>query len=122
MPQISVDYSAALADSLDRPALGLDLNRLAVEHLDAAPDACRTRFRPVDETVVAGGRAVEQDLLLVAFHIFPGRAAQAKADLAEAVLALLAERLVPAPGRAVHAAVDVVETDRGSYRGATLAG
>ncbi|WP_371482940.1 isomerase [Kitasatospora sp. NBC_00315] len=122
MPQISVDYSAGLAEALDRQALGLALNRLAVKHLGAGPDACRTRFRAADATVVVGERAQEHELVLVAFHIFPGRTAQAKAELADAALALLTELSAPAAGRPVHAAVDVVEIDRDSYRGATLGG
>ncbi|MFC9327711.1 5-carboxymethyl-2-hydroxymuconate Delta-isomerase [Kitasatospora sp. NPDC057015] len=122
MPQISVDYSANLADTFDRQALGLALNQLAVKHLDAAPEGCKTRFRPVDGTVVVGELAQEQDLVLAAFHIFPGRSPEAKAGLSEAVLELLAERLTPAPGRRLHAAVDVVEIDRDFYRGTVLGG
>ncbi|MCX5209228.1 isomerase [Kitasatospora sp. NBC_00240] len=122
MPQISVDYSANLADTFDRQALGLALNQLAVKYLAAAPDACRTRFRRVDETVVVGERAEGQDLVLVDFPIFPGRSPEAKAGLSEAVLALLAEHLPTAPGRRLHTAVNVVDIDSDSYRGTTLDG
>jgi 5-carboxymethyl-2-hydroxymuconate isomerase len=122
MPQISVDYSAGLADDLDRPALGRALNALAVKHLAAAPEACKTRFRRADETVVVGGEAEKQDLVLVEFHVFPGRTTAAKAGLAEAVVALLAEQVTLAPGRRLHAAAKVVEVDGDAYRKATLTG
>ncbi|MFD0258374.1 MULTISPECIES: 5-carboxymethyl-2-hydroxymuconate Delta-isomerase [Kitasatospora] len=122
MPQISVDYSANLADAFDRRALGLALNQLAVKFLTVAPDGCKTRFRRADETVVVGERAEGQDLVLVDFQIFPGRSPEAKAGLTEAVLALLAEHLPAAPGRRLHTAVKVVDMDSDSYRGTTLDG
>ena len=122
MPQISVDYSANLAEAIDRPALGRALNALAVQHLAASPEACKTRFRRADETVVVAEDTEGQDLLLVEFHVFPGRTAQAKAELSEAAVGLLAEQLTAAPGRRLHVAAHVVEIDRDNYRKATLAG
>ncbi|MFI6449014.1 5-carboxymethyl-2-hydroxymuconate Delta-isomerase [Kitasatospora sp. NPDC050543] len=121
MPQISVDYSAHLAGSFDRQAFGLALNALTVKTIAATPEACKTRFRQVEESVV-GERVAPHALVFVEFQIFPGRSAEAKAELSEAVLALVAEHLAPAPGEPLHAAVNVVDIDRGSYRGVTLAG
>lgn len=73
MPQISVDYSERLADSFDRRGFGLALNRLAVKLIDATPEACKVRFRRVEEPVVVGADSDTYALVFVEFQIFPGR-------------------------------------------------
>ncbi|MFG2822772.1 5-carboxymethyl-2-hydroxymuconate Delta-isomerase [Kitasatospora sp. NPDC048365] len=119
MPQISVDYSERLADSFDRRAFGLALNRLAVKLIDAKPESCKVRFRRVEESVV-GADADTYALVFVQFQIFPGRSPEAKAALSEAVLAELPAHLgdLSAP---VDAAVDIKDIDRDCYRGTVLA-
>ncbi|GAA2802297.1 isomerase [Kitasatospora sp. CM 4170] len=121
MPQISVDYSPELAGSFDRRELGLAINRLAVKTINASPEACKTVFREVQDFVV-GESAGPDSQVYVEFQIFPGRTAEAKAALTEAVMALLAERVVPAPGSRLFTAVNVQDIDRDSYRSATLGG
>ncbi|MEK2490591.1 isomerase [Kitasatospora purpeofusca] len=122
MPQISVDYSPSLAGSFDRRELGVAINRLAVETIDATPGGCKTVFRQTDPEVVVGfGERVEAQLF-VQFQIFPGRTPEAKAALTEAVLALLAERVRPAPGERLQLAVDVRDIDRGAYRNTAVEG
>ncbi|WP_405003779.1 isomerase [Kitasatospora purpeofusca] len=122
MPQISVDYSPSLADSFDRRELGVAINRLAVETINASPEGCKTVFRQTDPEVVVGfGERVEAQLF-VQFQIFPGRTPEAKAALTEAVLALLAERVEPAPGERLQLAVDVRDIDRGAYRNTAVEG
>ncbi|MBV6698301.1 5-carboxymethyl-2-hydroxymuconate Delta-isomerase [Kitasatospora aureofaciens] len=121
MPQISVDYSAGLAGSFDRRALGLAINRLAVKTIDAKPEACKTLFRASDEFVV-GESAGPDTQVLVEFQIFPGRTPEAKAALSEGVLALLAEHITPAPGTRLFTAVNIADIDRDSYRNAAAQG
>ncbi|MEV0531227.1 isomerase [Kitasatospora sp. NPDC050463] len=126
MPQISVDYSPSLAGAFDRRALGLSINRLVVKTIDAGPGACKTVFREVRDFVVGvgDGDAAEggDAQVYVEFQIFPGRTPEAKAALADAVLALLAERIAPAPGTRLFTAVNIADIDRDSYRSATIEG
>ncbi|MFE2726197.1 5-carboxymethyl-2-hydroxymuconate Delta-isomerase [Kitasatospora sp. NPDC059327] len=123
MPQISVDYSPSLAGAFDRRELGLAINRLVVKTIDASPGACKTVFREVREFVVGVDEDGADDAqVYVEFQIFPGRTPAAKAALSDAVLALLAERIAPAPGTRLFTAVNVADIDRDSYRNATAGG
>ncbi|KJY38953.1 hypothetical protein [Streptomyces sp. NRRL S-495] len=122
MPQISVDYSPSLAGSFDRRELGLAINRLAVETINATPEGCKTVFRQTDPEVVVGFGERAEAQLFVQFQIFPGRTPEAKAALTEAVLALLAERVEPAPGERLQLAVDVRDIDREAYRNTAVEG
>ncbi|WP_195910989.1 5-carboxymethyl-2-hydroxymuconate Delta-isomerase [Streptomyces kaniharaensis] len=121
MPQISVDYSAGLAGTFDRRALGLAINRLAVKTIAAQPEACKTLFRANDDFVVGEGDGPDAQVF-VEFQIFPGRTPEAKAALSEGVLALLAEHISPAPGTRLFTAVNIEDIDRESYRSTTAAG
>ncbi|MFE7194169.1 5-carboxymethyl-2-hydroxymuconate Delta-isomerase [Kitasatospora sp. NPDC057541] len=122
MPQISVDYSPSLAGSFDRRELGLAINRLAVETIAAQPEGCKTIFRPTDPEVVVGWSERPEAQVFVQFQIFPGRSPEAKSALTEGVLALLAERVKPAPGERLHLAVDVRDIDRDAYRNTAIEG
>src|SRR6478609_7964916 len=113
MPLITVDYTDRLAGSFDRRGFGLALNRLTVKLLDARPTGCKTRFRRTEEAVV-GADAETFALVVVEFAVFPGRSAEAKAALSEAVLAALPEYLGAEAGP-VQAAVHVEELDHLSY-------
>ncbi|MER7704350.1 isomerase [Kitasatospora sp. NPDC097605] len=122
MPQISVDYSPSLAGSFDRRELGLAINRLAVETIAARPEGCKTIFRATDPEVVVGQSERPEAQLFVQFQIFPGRSPEAKSALTEGVLALLAERVKPAPGERLNLAVDVRDIDREAYRSTAIEG
>ncbi|MFG3052909.1 5-carboxymethyl-2-hydroxymuconate Delta-isomerase [Kitasatospora sp. NPDC048239] len=121
MPQISVDYSPGLEGSFDRRALGLAINRLAVKTIDARPEACKTLFRRTEDFVVGESTGADEQVY-VEFQIFPGRAPEAKAALGDAVQALLAEHIRPAPGGRLFTAVNISDIDRDSYRSATIEG
>ncbi|GLW57107.1 5-carboxymethyl-2-hydroxymuconate Delta-isomerase [Kitasatospora phosalacinea] len=120
MPLITVDYTDRLAGSFDRRGFGLALNRLTVKLLDAKPAGCKTRFRRTEEAVV-GADAETFALVVVEVAVFPGRSAEAKAALGEAVLEALPGYLGAGAGP-VQAAVHVAELDHLSYRSATLGG
>ncbi|MFG2845451.1 5-carboxymethyl-2-hydroxymuconate Delta-isomerase [Kitasatospora sp. NPDC048296] len=122
MPQISVDYSANLARSFDRMSLGVAINRLAEETIDAKPGSCKTVFRQSELLVVGTSRIPHDGQVFVEFQIFPGRTPEAKAALSEGVLALLAEHLKPQPGVRLFTAVNITDIDRESYRSATAQG
>lgn len=114
MPQITVDYSAALADTFDRPAFALALHPLIAETVNTSTAACKTRFRRTEETVVAdvpdGDALVHVDISLL-----PGRTPEIKARLTESVLELLAGHLRTTRGAALHLSVESRDLDP-SYR------
>ncbi|SED83311.1 5-carboxymethyl-2-hydroxymuconate isomerase [Streptomyces sp. 2131.1] len=116
MPQITVDYSAELADTFDRPAFALALHPLVAETVDAKIAACKTRFRRAEETVVAdapGGDA----LVHVDISLLAGRTPEGKARLTESVLALLTAHLEAVTGTALHLSVEARDLDASYRRG-----
>ncbi|MFF0554932.1 5-carboxymethyl-2-hydroxymuconate Delta-isomerase [Streptomyces sp. NPDC004266] len=108
MPQITVDYSAPL----DRRGFARALHPLVVETVDASLDACKTRFREVEELVVGDG-ATDDVIVHVEIALLPGRTEEAKARLAEAVLDLLPAHLKATEG--VRLSVEIRDLDA-SYR------
>ncbi|WP_426363540.1 5-carboxymethyl-2-hydroxymuconate Delta-isomerase [Streptomyces sp. E-08] len=108
MPQITVDYSAPL----DRRGFARALHPLVVETVDATLDACKTRFREVEELVVGDG-TTDDVIVHVEIALLAGRTDEAKARLADAVLDLLPAHLKATEG--VRLSVEIRDLD-GSYR------
>ncbi|WP_030314239.1 5-carboxymethyl-2-hydroxymuconate Delta-isomerase [Streptomyces flavochromogenes] len=84
MPQITVDHSVPL----DRRGFALALHPLVVEAVDTRLDACKTRFREVQEAVVGDGSA-DDVIVHVEIALLSGRTDEVKARLSRAVLDLL---------------------------------
>ncbi|MEZ3182109.1 5-carboxymethyl-2-hydroxymuconate Delta-isomerase [Streptomyces pimonensis] len=114
MPQITVDYSARLADGFDRPAFARDLHTAVVDIAAARPPACKTRFRPAEDVVV-GPDTDGHVLVHVHIALLAGRTDETKARLTEAVLELLRQYVKPAEGLMLHASAEVRDLDP-SYR------
>ncbi|WP_151773002.1 5-carboxymethyl-2-hydroxymuconate Delta-isomerase [Streptomyces abyssomicinicus] len=110
MPHITVDHSGSLTASFDRPGFARALHPLVAEIAKTSAAGCKTRFRRVDETFVADG-APEHAVIHVDVALKPGRTGAVKAELTEAVLALLLKHVAPTPGVTVHASVDLRELD-----------
>lgn len=114
MPQITVDYSAELDDTFDRPGFAGALHPLIAETVTTKTAACKTRFRRVEETVVAdapdGDALVHVDISLLA-----GRTPEVKARLTESVRDLLVAHILPAAGLTLHLSVEARDLDP-SYR------
>ncbi|MFF5972432.1 5-carboxymethyl-2-hydroxymuconate Delta-isomerase [Streptomyces sp. NPDC012769] len=100
MPQITVDYSAPL----DRRGFALALHPLVVETVDASLDACKTRFREVEELVVGDG-ATDDAVVHVEIALLAGRTDEAKARLARAVIDLVPAHLKEQDGVRISAEV-----------------
>ena len=114
MPQITVDYSARLADDFDRPGFAKALHEATVEIAAAKPPACKTQFRRTEDTVVgpdAEGHAVAH----VHIGLLAGRTDETKARLTEAALELLRQYVKPAERLTLHASAEVRDLDP-SYR------
>ncbi|MFE0378125.1 5-carboxymethyl-2-hydroxymuconate Delta-isomerase [Streptomyces inhibens] len=111
MPHILVEYDEALQGSFDRRRFALELHSLAAKTVDGITiESCKTRFRCVDEAVIAHGEP-EQALIHVDFAILPGRTTEIKSALSQAVLELVRSHTASVPGTAVHASVDVRDLD-----------
>ncbi|MET8507279.1 isomerase [Streptomyces sp. NPDC004787] len=104
MPFITVDYSAPL----DRRGFALALHPLVVETVDARLEACKTRFREVEELVVGDGSA-DGTVVHVEIALLTGRSDEAKSRLRQAVLALVPDYLKDTEG--VHVSAEVRDLD-----------
>lgn len=114
MPQITVDYSAELDAAFDRTGFAGALHPLVAETVTTKIAACKTRFRRVEETVVAdapGGDA----LVHIDISLLAGRTPEVKARLTESVRDLLANHIRPADGLTLHLSVEARDLDP-SYR------
>ncbi|WP_037669144.1 5-carboxymethyl-2-hydroxymuconate Delta-isomerase [Streptomyces griseus] len=114
MPQITVDYSARLADDFDRPGFAQALHAATVEIAAAKPPACKTQFRPTEDTVV-GPDTDGHGVVHIHIGLLAGRTEETKARLTETALELLRQHLKPAEGLALHASAEVRDLDP-SYR------
>ncbi|MEG3626356.1 5-carboxymethyl-2-hydroxymuconate Delta-isomerase [Streptomyces poriticola] len=114
MPQITVDYSAELADGFDRPAFARDLHTAVVDIAAARPAACTTQFRRSEDTAV-GPDTEGHAVVHITLGLLAGRTEETRARLAETALELLRRHLAPAGGLAVHASAEVRDLDP-SYR------
>lgn len=114
MPQITVDYSAELDDAFDRRGFAQALHPLVAETVTTKIAACKTRFRRVDESVVADA-ATGDAILHISIGLLPGRTDEIKAQLTESVLELLTAHLKDADGLTVHASAETRDLDP-SYR------
>ncbi|ROV66307.1 5-carboxymethyl-2-hydroxymuconate Delta-isomerase [Streptomyces globisporus] len=114
MPQITVDYSSTLDTAFDRQAFALALHPLVVSIVDARLEACKTRFRRVEDFAV-GAETAGRAVLHIEIGLLHGRTDANKIRLADAVLALIAAHVKPVDGVTVHSSVEIPTLD-GSYR------
>ncbi|MEU3886914.1 5-carboxymethyl-2-hydroxymuconate Delta-isomerase [Streptomyces sp. NPDC029041] len=110
MPQITVDYSADLADGFDRPGFAKALHEATVEIAAAKPPACKTRFRPTEDIVV-GPETEGHAHVHVHIALLAGRTDETKARLTEAALELVRNHVKPAAPLALHASAEVRDLD-----------
>ncbi|MER7550890.1 5-carboxymethyl-2-hydroxymuconate Delta-isomerase [Streptomyces anulatus] len=110
MPQITVDYSGTLAESFDRQAFALALHPLVVTTVNARPEACKTRFRKVEDFVI-GAETEGHAVLHIEIRLLHGRPDETKIRLANAVLALIAAQVEPADGVTLHSSVEIPDLD-----------
>lgn len=112
MPQITVEYSASLAEAFDRRGFALTLHLAAAELIGGALPDFKTRFHAITEAVIGGGEATEA-MLHVDLAILPGRAPEVKARLGELTLATLCDHI--RPGTELNTQVTVEVRDIESY-------
>lgn len=92
MPQITVQYPAALAAGFDRRGFALAVHAAAAELISSALGGFKTRFLVLDETVVGDGNP-NHHMVHAIVDILPGRPEELKIRLGELVLATLGAHL-----------------------------
>ncbi|ANZ21099.1 5-carboxymethyl-2-hydroxymuconate isomerase [Streptomyces noursei ATCC 11455] len=122
MPHILVDHDATLREFLDTRRFAHELHALAAKTVDGITiDSCKTRFRCVEEVVIAHD-APQQALIHVDFAILPGRTTETKTALGQAVLDLVRAHTAAATQLTVHASVEVRDLDAAYTKHVTPAG
>lgn len=106
MPQITVEYSASLAEAFDRRGFALALHPPAAELIGSSLPDFKTRFRPITEAVIGDGAATEA-MIHVDLAIMPGREPEVKARLGELTLAILCDHIKPQTGLNTQVTVEV---------------
>ncbi|MGW5093059.1 5-carboxymethyl-2-hydroxymuconate Delta-isomerase [Streptomyces nodosus] len=114
MPQITIDYSAELEDAFDRRGFAPALHAEVVEIAAARIEACKTRFRRIEDTTV-GADPAGHAIVHIALGLMAGRTEETKARLTEAAVELLRQYVKPAEGLVLHASAEVRDLDP-SYR------
>ncbi|MGW2343971.1 5-carboxymethyl-2-hydroxymuconate Delta-isomerase [Streptomyces sp. NPDC001661] len=106
MPQITVDYSPRLSDTLDRRALATELHALVVEG-SGSRGTCKTFFRAATETYVVGSEHEDVPVVHVEVALLPGRSERTMTRLSQRILALLLEHVGADSGDDVVCSVEV---------------
>lgn len=106
MPHITVEYSDALTDAFDRQGFALALHPLVAGIATTKVEACRTRFRRVEEAVLGDGSGGHA-LIHIELALLPGRSPQTRTELTAAVLDLARRHTAATPGLSVATSVDV---------------
>ncbi|MEU9188662.1 isomerase [Streptomyces sp. NPDC048484] len=110
MPQITVDYSVPLAETFDRQGFAVALHTMVVETAGAKIEACKSRFRAVDDIVV-GAEGAGHALVHVSLALLPGRSAEVKSALTSRTLELLRAHVKPVDGVTLHASAEVLDLE-----------
>jgi 5-carboxymethyl-2-hydroxymuconate isomerase len=113
MPHLTIDYSVHLGSAFDHAALIRELHSLVLEE-SGSVGVCKTFMRPA-ETYVGDSEAGTGAFMHVEIGLKPGRAEALKALLAERVLAVVGRHLRPGPAQDVVLSAEVREL-AGSYR------
>ncbi|MDT9683587.1 isomerase [Streptomyces sp. TRM76323] len=114
MPQITVDYSAALDDTFDRKGYARALHPVVADTVATRVEACRTRTRRIDDFTAGDGTA-DAAIVYVEIALLAGRTDEAKARLAEAAAALARDFLKPDDELTVYVSAEIRDLDA-SYR------
>ncbi|MGW3473018.1 5-carboxymethyl-2-hydroxymuconate Delta-isomerase [Saccharopolyspora sp. NPDC000995] len=108
MPQITVQYPAALAVGFDRRGFALAVHAAASDLISSALEGFKTRFLVLDETVVGDGNP-NYHMLHAIVEILPGRPEELKTRLGKLVLGLLEAHLTIPSAYSVQVTTEIRE-------------
>lgn len=108
MPQVTVQYPAALAAGFDRRGFALAVHAAASDLISSALGGFKTRFFVLDETVVGDGNP-NHHMVHAIVDILPGRSEELKTRLGELVLGLLEANLTIPSAFSVQVTTEIRE-------------
>lgn len=114
MPQVVVEYSAALVEAFDREGYALVLHSEGAPVIGAEPAKFKTRFYPMDEVVIGDG-SPNVAMVHVNLGILSGRDDATKQRLGELAIELLERHVKPVTGVSVQLTVEVFDMDTPNY-------
>ena len=114
MPQITVEYSAELADAFDRRGFALALHRTVSPLVSSEVAAFKTRFRRIEELVVGDGAPAA--MVHVRVGLLSGRSVELKQEVGRVAVELAGEHLKPVEGLPTQVTLEVYDLDREQYR------
>ncbi len=120
MPHVTLEYTGNLPGFDAEAALGAINAAMHASGLFSEADI-KSRARPLDAFRV-GVSDTARAFVHVCIALLPGRTAEQRRQLAEAVLAALSARLAAPPGAELQVSVETIELDRPSYAKTTLSG
>ncbi|MFK4085106.1 5-carboxymethyl-2-hydroxymuconate Delta-isomerase [Kribbella sp. NPDC020789] len=113
MPQITVEYSASLAEAFDRQGFAQIFHPAAADLISSSVPGFKTRFLRLDEAVIGAGGPTEA-MIHLTIALLPGRDEPLKGRLADLALSILADHLKPTPELNPQLTVEV--RDLATYR------
>ncbi|ANZ40094.1 hypothetical protein BBK82_32715 [Lentzea guizhouensis] len=114
MPQITVEYSAELADAFDRRGFALALHQAVSPLVSSEVGAFKTRFRQIEESVIGDGSPAA--MVHVRVGLLSGRSAERKQEVGRTVIGLAGEHLKPVDGLPTQVTLEVYDLDREQYQ------
>jgi 5-carboxymethyl-2-hydroxymuconate isomerase len=108
MPQAEIEYSANLADAFEAEAFARVVHEALVEHAGADLLNCKTRLSRLSDYLIGDG-AAERAMVHAELRILPGRSAEQKRALGEAVLTALESAAADIAGFDIQLTVEVRE-------------
>lgn len=115
MPQITVDYSAAVSEAFDRRPFALALHQTLAPLVSSDVAAFKTRFRRIEEHVIGDGTG-EQAMIHVRVGLLSGRPADLKQEVGRTAIELVRQHLKPVEGLTVQLTLEVYDMDREQYQ------
>lgn len=114
MPQITVEYSQALATAFERHAFAQALHPMASELIGSPVSSFKTRFVVLTDTVIGDGTD-HHAMIHVDFRLLSGRPLELKQALGREVLDLARSHIVAIPGMDIQVTVEIRDLDRPNY-------
>ncbi|HUQ57679.1 hypothetical protein [Lentzea sp.] len=114
MPQITVEYSAGLAESFDRRGFALALHQALSPLVSSELVDFKTRFRQIEESVIGDGSPAA--MAHVRVGLLSGRPVELKQEVGRVAIGLARDHLKPVEGLPAQLTLEVYDLDREPYQ------
>ncbi|MFD9697722.1 5-carboxymethyl-2-hydroxymuconate Delta-isomerase [Lentzea sp. NPDC059081] len=114
MPQITVEYSAELAEGFDRRGFALAVHHALAPLVSSEVGDFKTRFRTIEESVIGDGAPAA--MVHVRVGLLTGRPVELKQEVGRVTIGLVREHLKPVEGLPTKLTLEVYDLDRAPYQ------